>query len=99
MCDGEPAFMLHGADGTPLVLAGDVETAVEIAAKQRSMSTDAGTEEHRVSGTLLPMPRRTPQLPSLPVPDAAICSCGNTALAAYAQGGNCPPYPGHRLSR
>ena len=33
MCDGEPAFVLHGADGAPLVMAGDVETAVEIAAK------------------------------------------------------------------
>ena len=32
-CQGEPAFMLHGADGAPLVMAGDVETAVEIAAK------------------------------------------------------------------
>jgi hypothetical protein len=31
MCDGEPAFVLHGADGEPLVMAGDVETAVEIA--------------------------------------------------------------------
>ena len=33
MCDGEPAFVLHGADGAPLVMAGDVETAVEIAAE------------------------------------------------------------------
>jgi hypothetical protein len=33
MCDGEPAFVLHGADGAPLLMAGDVETAVEIAAK------------------------------------------------------------------
>jgi hypothetical protein len=33
MCDGEPAFVLHGADGAPLVMAGDVETAVEIAVK------------------------------------------------------------------
>ena len=33
MCDGEPAFVLHGADGAHLVTAGDVETAVEIAAK------------------------------------------------------------------
>ena len=32
-CEGEPAFVLHGADGAPLVMAGDVETAVEIAAK------------------------------------------------------------------
>ena len=32
-CQGEPAFMLHGADGAPLVMAGDVETTVEIAAK------------------------------------------------------------------
>ena len=32
--DGEPAFVLHGADGAPLVMAGDVETAVEIAAKR-----------------------------------------------------------------
>ena len=41
---------------------------------QRLMSTDAGTEEHRVSRTLLPMPRRIEQLPSLPVPDATTCS-------------------------
>jgi hypothetical protein len=34
------------------------------------MSTDDGTEEHHVSDTLLPMPRRIAQLPSLPVPDA-----------------------------
>ena len=33
MCDGEVAFVLFGADGAPLVIAGDVETAVEIAAK------------------------------------------------------------------
>ena len=33
VCDGELAFMLHGADGAPLVMAGDVETAVEIAVK------------------------------------------------------------------
>ena len=30
----------------------------------RPMSTDAGTEEHRVSGALLPMPRRVAQLPA-----------------------------------
>jgi len=47
------------------------------------MSTDAGTEEHRVSGTLLPMPRRIAQLPSLPVPDAPTCSCCDAALAAH----------------
>jgi hypothetical protein len=33
MCDGEVAFVLFGADGAPLFIAGDVETAVEIAAK------------------------------------------------------------------
>jgi hypothetical protein len=33
VCDGELAFMLHGADGAPLVMAGDVETAIEIAVK------------------------------------------------------------------
>jgi hypothetical protein len=33
MCDGEVAFVLFGADGAPLVIAGDVETAAEIAAK------------------------------------------------------------------
>ena len=32
-CDGELAFMLHGADGAPLVMAGDVETAIEIAVR------------------------------------------------------------------
>jgi hypothetical protein len=32
MCDGEVAFVLFGADGAPLVIAGDVETAVKIAA-------------------------------------------------------------------
>jgi hypothetical protein len=34
------------------------------------------------------MPRRTPQLSSLPVPDAPTNSCRNTALAAHAEGGN-----------
>ena len=33
MCDGELAFVLHRADGAPLVMTGDVETAIEIAAK------------------------------------------------------------------
>ena len=33
MCDGEPTFVLFGADGAPLVIAGDVEIAIEIAAK------------------------------------------------------------------
>lgn len=33
MCDGELAFVLHGADGATLVMTDDVETAVEIAAK------------------------------------------------------------------
>jgi hypothetical protein len=33
MCDGEPAFVLNGADGAPLLMARDVETAVAIAAK------------------------------------------------------------------
>jgi hypothetical protein len=42
------------------------------------MSTDAGTQEHRVSDTLLTMPRRTPQLPSLPIPDAPTRSCHTT---------------------
>ena len=32
MCDGEIAFVLFGADGAPLVITGDVETAVKIAA-------------------------------------------------------------------
>jgi hypothetical protein len=32
ICDGEVAFVLFGADGAPLVIAGDVETAVKIAA-------------------------------------------------------------------
>ena len=30
---GEPAFVLHGADGVPLGMAGDVDTVVEIAAE------------------------------------------------------------------
>ena len=30
--DGEQAFVLYGADGTPLVVVDDVETAVEVAA-------------------------------------------------------------------
>ena len=62
---------------------------------QRPMSTDAGTEEHRVSGTLLPMPRRIAQLPSLPVPDAPTCSCCRAALAARAEDRDCPPYSGN----
>jgi len=62
---------------------------------QRPMSTDAGTEEHRVSGTLLPMPRRIAQLPSLPVPDAPTCSCCHAALAARAEDRDCPPYSGN----
>jgi hypothetical protein len=33
MCDGELAFVLCGADGAPLVMADDVETAVGIAVK------------------------------------------------------------------
>ncbi|HTI83845.1 MAG TPA: DUF1150 family protein [Acetobacteraceae bacterium] len=32
-CDGERLFMLHRADGMPLAMVGDVETAVEIAAE------------------------------------------------------------------
>ncbi len=32
MRDGERAFVLYGADGTPLVVVDDVETAVEVAA-------------------------------------------------------------------
>jgi hypothetical protein len=31
MCDGEMLFVLYGADGTPLVVAEDVETAAEMA--------------------------------------------------------------------
>ena len=31
--EGELAFVLHGADGAPLVMAGDVETAIETAAE------------------------------------------------------------------
>src|ERR1700722_8863476 len=62
------------------------------------MSADAGTVEYRVSGTLLPMPRRTAQLRSLPVPDAPICSCRNTALVQHAEDGDCPQFPGNRLS-
>src|SRR5215469_12751968 len=49
------------------------------------MSTDAGTEEHRVSDTLLPMPRRIAQLPSLPNQDASTRSCCDAALAAHAE--------------
>ena len=33
MCDGEMRFVLYGADGTPLAVADDVETAVETAAE------------------------------------------------------------------
>ena len=62
------------------------------------MSTDAGTEEHRVSGKLLQMPRRIAQLPSLPVADAPTCSCCDAALAAHAQDGDCYPSFGNRLS-
>lgn len=32
ICDGQVAFVLFGADGEPLVIAGDIETAVKIAA-------------------------------------------------------------------
>ena len=32
-CDGEPIFVLYSADGATLVITGDVETAVEIAAQ------------------------------------------------------------------
>lgn len=31
MCDGERLFVLYGADGVPLVMVDDVETAVDIA--------------------------------------------------------------------
>jgi hypothetical protein len=33
MRDGEPAFMLYGADGSPLVMVDTGETAVEMAAE------------------------------------------------------------------
>ena len=49
------------------------------------MSTDARTEEYRVSDTLLPIPRRIAQLPSLPIPDAPTRSCRDKALAAHAE--------------
>jgi hypothetical protein len=32
-CDGEQAFVVFGANGTPLVVVEDVETAVETVAK------------------------------------------------------------------
>ena len=33
MCDGERLFVLYRADGMPLAIVGDVETAVEVAAE------------------------------------------------------------------
>src|SRR5579859_4018407 len=63
------------------------------------MSTDAGTEEHRVSDTLLPMPRRIAQLPSLPNQDASTRLCCNAALAAHAGDGNRAAPAGDRLSQ
>ena len=33
MCDGERLLVLYGADGEPLTMVDDVETAVEIAAE------------------------------------------------------------------
>jgi hypothetical protein len=32
-CDGERLFVLYGADGVPLAMVDDVETAVEVAAE------------------------------------------------------------------
>src|ERR1700752_241171 len=63
------------------------------------MSTDAGTEEHRVGDTLLPMPRRIAQLPSLPNQDASTRLCCNAALAAHAGDGNRAAPAGDRLSQ
>jgi hypothetical protein len=34
MCDGELLFVLHGADGMPLLTADDAETAVEMASER-----------------------------------------------------------------
>jgi hypothetical protein len=61
------------------------------------MSTNAGTEEHRISGALLSVPRRTPQFPSLPFPDVPASPCTNAALAAHAEGSNRVEPLGDRL--
>ena len=49
------------------------------------MSADAGIEEHCLSSALLPLSRRTPQFPPLPISDAAACTRCDTALAAHAE--------------
>src|SRR5580693_1785258 len=62
------------------------------------MSTDAWTEEHWIGEAVLPLPRRAPKLPALPVPHAPTCSRGNAALAAHAQNRDSARHPGDRLS-
>src|SRR5262247_4042334 len=62
------------------------------------MSTDAWIEEHWIGETVLLRSRRAPKLPALPVPHAPTCSCGNAALAAYAQSRDSARHPGDRLS-
>jgi hypothetical protein len=45
------------------------------------MPTDAGTEEHRIAGAALPVPRRPSQLSPLLILDAPTCSFSNAPLA------------------
>src|SRR5262244_3768368 len=62
------------------------------------MSTDAWIEEHWIGEAVLLRSRRAPKLSPLPVPHAPTCSCGNAALAAYAQSRDSARHPGDRLS-
>jgi hypothetical protein len=62
------------------------------------MSTNAGTEEHLISGAVLPVPGRTSQLSPLSIPDAPTYSFRNAPLAAYAKDCDCPPCFGNGLT-
>jgi hypothetical protein len=62
------------------------------------MSTDAWTEEYRISGAVLPVPRRTSQLPPLPIQNAPTCSFRNAPLAAHAKDCDCPSCLGNGLT-
>jgi hypothetical protein len=78
-----------------VMLSEDRDLAVP---RHSTAASKADVDRCWACGTLLPIPRRIAQLPSLPIPDAPTCCCCDAALAAHAEGGDCPPYPGNRLS-
>src|SRR5271166_614863 len=62
------------------------------------MSTDARLQERPISQTILPQPRRTPELSALPIPHVPARSSRYAALPPYASNRNGSRYPGSRLT-